>query len=124
MIATTVGLFIALLSDHAYGDFGAFECPCLATSSAVNVSQNFRADYGMRGCRAYDLQPEYQFGKLFPQCNISNGRVSRFCSASWCYVNETECAQSKVKCSAAGGIWGMAAVSPFCRSRPYVNGVA
>ncbi|CAK8997640.1 unnamed protein product [Durusdinium trenchii] len=97
---------------------GSFECPCINNSSEgfaqlreklpeFNVSN----DYGLDGCKAYDVGHR----------NLGCARNAlSFCSKSWCYVDVKLCRQNDEKCKDEGDKPGSRA-SPHCRSRPHVR---
>lgn len=96
---------------------GAFECPCLNSSSsayaaisAAAVAQGLSSTYGLNGCAQYDV------GNALFNCDGAN--PPDFCSNPWCYIDTDVCPKSDDLCIAAGGVPG-SNDSPYCRSRDF-----
>ena len=100
---------------------GAFECPCLDSSapaaapiSAALQARGYPANYGLSGCKAYDLNSPLE------GCDVAN--PPSFCGSSWCYVDMDKCPVAMERCTAAGGVFGSER-SPFCRQRQHSESV-
>ena len=98
---------------------GAVECPCLNSSSpaAALISAElqalgYAADYGLSGCKAYDLDTPQQ------GCNVAN--PPSYCGSPWCYVDMDTCPVHLERCTAAGGVFGSDR-SPYCRQREHAQ---
>eukprot|EP00435_Cladocopium_sp_Y103_P057765 s344_g20.t1 len=98
---------------------GAFECPCLNSSSAqyaaisaASVSRGLSATYGLDGCQAYDVN--------ISLTGCDGASPPEHCGNPWCYIDVDLCAKIDDLCIANGGVPG-SYTSPYCRTRDYAT---